>query len=316
MPDARTTDCAAPAPPTFTILMATHQGARYLPAQLASLAAQTDRDWRLWVSDDGSGDGTPEIVAAFAAAHPVSTMSGPRRGAAQNFLSMLAHPDLPCGPVAFADQDDIWLAPKLARARMALAKVPPHQPALYAAASLPVDAALRPLGRPRSAAVGPSFGNALVQNLFSGHTMALNATAVALARRAGAPASLRYHDWWLYQLIAGAGGRLLLDPQTVALYRQHGGNALGAARGPHAAIRRLAGLVRGDWQAAMQAHAQALRQAEALLTPAARTTLDAVLDGLPRGGLARSAAFRRHGLTRSTPLATLILQICAAAGRV
>jgi glycosyltransferase involved in cell wall biosynthesis len=303
-------------PGRITILMATCQGARHLPDQLASLADQTDPDWQLWVSDDGSRDATCAIVTEFARHHTVRLLQGPQRGAAQNFLALLTHPDLPPGPVAFADQDDVWLPGKLARARSCLAALPSDEPALYAAASHLVDADLRPLAQPRLPRIAPSFGNALVQNLFSGHTMVLNGPAVALARAAGAQPGIRYHDWWLYQLVAGAGGNLVLDRDCVALYRQHDANTLGAGRGTQAALRRVARLASGDWRATLQAHALALRQADGVLTPAARGTLNAFLDRFPPRGLARAAAFRRHGLTRSTQAAGLILQICAGIGRV
>jgi glycosyltransferase involved in cell wall biosynthesis len=307
---------ADPGRAPITILMATWQGARHLSDQLDSLAAQTDHDWQLWVSDDGSTDRTLAILTDFARHHPVRLLRGPQKGAAQNFLSLLTHPDLPAGPIAFADQDDVWLPGKLARARSCLAALPLDQPALYAAASRLVDEHLRPLPASPLPRIAPSFGNALVQNLFSGHTMVLNGPALALARQAGASALIRYHDWWLYQLIAGAGGHLRLDPEIVALYRQHDTNTLGAGRGARAALRRLLRLASGDWHATLQAHASALRQAGDLLNPAARRTLDAYLDRFPRRGLARAAAFRRHGLTRSTPTAGLILQICAGIGRV
>ena len=49
--------------PDIAILLCTYNGARFLPAQLASLAAQSFRQWRLFVSDDGSNDDTLAIVA-------------------------------------------------------------------------------------------------------------------------------------------------------------------------------------------------------------------------------------------------------------
>ncbi len=100
-----------------TIVMATLNGERYLPDQLDSIARQSHRDWRLFVSDDGSTDATRAILSDFARQHPVTVVSGPALGcAAANFLSALCHPDLPAGPVALADQDDVWLDGKLARA--------------------------------------------------------------------------------------------------------------------------------------------------------------------------------------------------------
>ena len=47
--------------------MSVYNGAPDLPATLASLAAQTERDFELIVIDDGSTDDTPRILAAAAA---------------------------------------------------------------------------------------------------------------------------------------------------------------------------------------------------------------------------------------------------------
>lgn len=43
---------------TTAILLATYQGAAYLDAFLASLAAQTDQDFTCYIHDDGSTDET------------------------------------------------------------------------------------------------------------------------------------------------------------------------------------------------------------------------------------------------------------------
>ncbi len=73
------------------------------------------------------------------------------------------------------------------------------------------DTDLSPLRRSSAGSVRPEFANALVQNLFGGHTAVLNRSALNLVRQAGVPAGIVYHDWWLYQLVSGAGGRLVLD---------------------------------------------------------------------------------------------------------
>ena len=56
--------------PHIIVLMATCNGARYLPAQLHSLIAQTHNNWSLIVSDDGSRDATLDILHRFDRAHP------------------------------------------------------------------------------------------------------------------------------------------------------------------------------------------------------------------------------------------------------
>ena len=51
---------------TTAILLATYNGARYLREQIESIYAQTYQDWTLYVHDDGSTDGTQEILAEYA----------------------------------------------------------------------------------------------------------------------------------------------------------------------------------------------------------------------------------------------------------
>jgi glycosyltransferase involved in cell wall biosynthesis len=299
--------------------MATRNGAAHLRQQLESLLAQSHGDWTLWVSDDGSTDGTRSILRTFAEAHPgrlARLVEGPRAGtAARNFLSLLCHPDLPAGAVALADQDDVWLRGKLARALRRMVDVPAGRPCLYAAESLLTDEALVRFARSREPAARPGFGNALVQNLFGGHSTVLNGPALALVRTAGVPEGVAYHDWWLYQLVSGAGGDCRLDPLPVVLYRQHGDNHIGAAGGLRAGLARAGRILGRDYGRWIAAHMAALRAAEDLLTPEARATL-AALAAAPRFGPGRLAAFRRYGLRRSTGVADLALSLGLLAGRV
>src|SRR5579863_2377502 len=77
------------------ILLCTYNGARFLPLQLKSYEAQDFADWRLYVSDDGSQDATPELLAEFQNKHGPSRVQirrGPRRGFVANFLSLLCDP--------------------------------------------------------------------------------------------------------------------------------------------------------------------------------------------------------------------------------
>ncbi len=297
----------------ITILMATLNGARYLPAQLDSLVAQTHRNWSLMVSDDGSTDGTQDILRAFDKAHPgrvSQLLEGPRLGsAAQNFMSLLLHRDVPSGLVALADQDDVWLPQKLCRAVDHLARIAANQPAIYAAESILTDAHLHPLAKTHETGASPCFRNALVQNLFAGHSTVLNAPALALVCLAGAPPNIAFHDWWLYQLIAGAGGHCLLDPVQTVLYRQHGANAFGAATGLSGAARRIGHLLRNDYGRWLAAHWQALHDVAPLLAPGARDLIRDLVN-LPLGS-SRPAQFHRLGLRRNSAQGTAALW-CAA----
>jgi len=55
---------------TISIAIPVYNGAEYLGEALASIAAQTDQDFELVVSDNCSTDDTTRILADFAASHP------------------------------------------------------------------------------------------------------------------------------------------------------------------------------------------------------------------------------------------------------
>ncbi|HJS91190.1 MAG TPA: glycosyltransferase family 2 protein [Steroidobacteraceae bacterium] len=99
----------------ISIAMATYNGERYVREQLESLGAQTRMPDELVVRDDGSTDGTVEILRAFARAAPFPVRVYPGEcnlGYTRNFLeaARLCTGDW----IAFCDQDDVWLPEKLA----------------------------------------------------------------------------------------------------------------------------------------------------------------------------------------------------------
>lgn len=311
-----------------TVLLALYRGERFLQAQLDSIAAQ-DAEWRLLVSDDDPGAGAG-IVRSFAAAHPgrVALRTGPGQGAAANFLSMLTALPAQPGFVALSDQDDVWLADKLPRALAALQGAG-EAPALYCSRATICDAGLRPLGLTPAPRHPPSFRHALVQNLVQGNTAVLNPAAAALARQAaqgagvgegyGAGDGVRavvMHDWWLYQLLTGTGGRVIWDPRPSVLYRQHRGNVVGANAGLRARLasagRMLAGRHR-DWSLATLHEMQRLRP---LLTPEHRAVLEDFAALCGPGARARLRALRRGGFHRRDAPSQALLWLAAALGRV
>lgn len=292
-------------PTHVAILMGTRNGAAHLRAQLASIAAQDHPRWSLWVSDDGSTDATGAILQGFAARQPqkVRLLAGPGRGSAANILSLIAHPDLPPGPLAFADQDDLWLPDHLSRGLAALARgAEVRAPAgvrtpagvAYAAPGLACDAGLTPLAGATALRHPPGFGNALVENVLAGNALMLDADAAELVRAAGV-AEVPFWDWWLYLLLTGAGALVTIDARPGLFYRAHGRNQLGPRHGARAALKRLRRLFDGSYGGWVAANLRALAAREALLLPETRALLHDLEPGAPRHAraLARAGAWRQ-----------------------
>ncbi len=225
---------------TIDVLLATYNGASYLPEQLASLEAQTFADWRLVLRDDGSSDGSAQIVRDWAArtGRELAVIEDGRKGlgAMGNFAALIETSDAPY--FACCDQDDVWLPEKLAlmleRVREAERRRGADTPVLAYSDLRVVDAELRevspsfrsycPLVLPRPARV---MSDLMTQNVVTGCASLGNA---ALRQAAlPIPPEAVMHDWWL-ALVAVGLGELVDVPQATVLYRQHGKNAIGAVR--------------------------------------------------------------------------------------
>lgn len=100
--------------PSVSVVMATYNGERFLQEQLDSLTQQTLLPCELVVCDDGSTDGTLEILQNFQSNAPfeVKLWRNPQRlGYTRNFEKALL---LCSGDVVFiCDQDDAWFPNKI-----------------------------------------------------------------------------------------------------------------------------------------------------------------------------------------------------------
>lgn len=311
-------------PDEVCILLATYQGAAFLPEQLASFAAQTHDAWQLVVADDGSSDGTQQILDRFAAeqaaeGRKVSRRYGPGRGATANFLTLLSGaPDVAW--IALSDQDDVWFEDRLARGITALADLPTEVPALYCSATEVTDTALQHPQPSPDVPKPPGFKNALLQNIAAGNTILLNRAAAQLARRLAPRAAeipgLAVHDWWLYLIVTGAGGQVIYDPAPTLFYRQHQGNQIGVNRGLGAALFRLSLLFRGRFRDWTDANLTALAQAEGHLTDENRALVAAFADLRRAPLIERLQGMRRLGLYRQSRAAQITLWLALVLGKL
>ena len=99
------------------ILMSTYNGERYLREQIDSLLNQTYKDWKLYIRDDKSTDGTVSIIEGYVRVYPdqiVYKSDGfGNLGAGCSFMQLLSSID--SDYYMFCDQDDVWMEDKIER---------------------------------------------------------------------------------------------------------------------------------------------------------------------------------------------------------
>ena len=307
-------------PPQLYILLALYNGATHLDAQLQSYSAQTYRNWGLIASDDGSKAETLAVLQRFQRQQPqhlIHVQAGPGQGFVRNFFALLQAVPAQAPYAALSDQDDVWHADKLDRAVRALAALPPGVPGLYCAATLICDANLQVLIASKPFARPPDFRNALVQSIGGGNTMVLNRTALDLVQRAIPEAQEAVaHDWWLYQIITACGGVVLRDDAPMLLYRQHGGNLIGANLSWRARVLRAKAVLGRRFQRWNEINIDALSRSRARFTPEAQRVLQLYAAARHGGLRARLRHLHAAGVYRQSRLGTLALYILCALRRM
>jgi glycosyltransferase involved in cell wall biosynthesis len=264
----------ADAAPIVDIVCAAYNGAFYLPTFLDSIRAQTHETWRLWIRDDGSSDDTVAVIRGYAAQDPrihVVADDRGRLGAAGSFAHLLAVIPWNAAYVMFADQDDLWLAPKIERTLAAMrdseGKQLVAQPTLVHTDLIVADANLNTIHPSFWTYAGLQVDSATLKRLAVRNVVTGAATMIngALRRLASPiPREAILHDWWC-ACVAAAFGKIIAVREATILYRQHAANVVGATdwkidftRLPHtvmASVSRTSELRRGIEQTAAQAGA-------------------------------------------------------------
>ncbi|MBL1223870.1 glycosyltransferase family 2 protein [Enterococcus sp. BWR-S5] len=96
----------------ISVCVAAYNGEKYIAQQLDSILIQLAEEDEVIVSDDGSVDGTLEILEEYAGKDSrVRLIEGPRNGVIANFEQAITEAQ---GDFIFlADQDDVWLPEKV-----------------------------------------------------------------------------------------------------------------------------------------------------------------------------------------------------------
>ncbi|MDX6683015.1 MAG: hypothetical protein QOG94_3054 [Solirubrobacteraceae bacterium] len=206
--------------PLVSVIVPVHNGRAFIGDALRSVFGQAHRPIECIVVDDGSTDGTAEVVAAIA---PDAICIRQARGgvsAARNAGAAAAAGDL----LAFLDADDVWLPEKLTLQVRELARSP--YPMVMCGAQI-VDADLRPRGELRMAlpAAQPLLGMVVF-----GTGVRVSCSSTALMTRAafggldGFDANLSTSADWdlLARFLLAFGGVAYVDRPLIK-YRMHAG---------------------------------------------------------------------------------------------
>jgi hypothetical protein len=217
------------------VVLPTYNGVLYLEAQIASIYNQTLRPERVLLRDDGSSDGTQALISQlrqrYGAWLQVLPADG-NLGCMANVNRLLQATTAPF--VALADQDDFWLPQKLEvslkRLQQLETQYGPETPLLVHSDLELVDQDGTPLGfhylkRQRLDPLRTAPVDLALTNVVTGCTALLNRSL--LEKALPIPPQAVMHDWWM-ALVTSVFGQIELLPQTTVLYRQHGGNVLGA----------------------------------------------------------------------------------------
>lgn len=295
---------------SVSVALATYNGRRYLPEQLASLAAQTRRPDELVVCDDNSTDGSVELLELFArtAPFPVRIHRNPSNlGVLRNFEKALS---LCEGDIVFlSDQDDVWLPEKIDE----IVKLFEASPGALAILNdkLIADEDLVPTGATMLGNIR-GFGSP-DGNFVAGCCSAFRREwlGIALPIPDGAIA----HDTWLIGL-AHRLGLVSISEKALQYYRRHESNVsqnrysaprrVGFAKrlGSEAAglFRRSPGAAAAFWQPFLDSTAAEIRRIEERLEELGRLGLGdragAALDRLREQGAAMA---ERQRLAAASP---------------
>lgn len=202
----------------ISIAMATYNGAEYLREQLESFLSQTRQPDELIVCDDGSGDGTLDILERFRQSAPFAVQihrNETRLGFTKNFEKAL----LKCsGDLVFlSDQDDAWFASKVEVVEKAFRSHPEKRLVVHDGKL--VDEKLEWYGATKLGQVMSGYGTS--DALIMGALTAMRRDFLSCALPV--PEGIVGHDMWLHSLAKHLNARLVLD-QPLQLIRRHSSN--------------------------------------------------------------------------------------------
>jgi glycosyltransferase involved in cell wall biosynthesis len=215
----------------LSVSMITFQGAAYLKAQMDSILGQSIPVHEIIVCDDGSTDGTREILATYAESHPHIQLHFNEKnlGTVANMQQCLRKTT---GDLIFlADQDDVWLPNKVEKT-LAFFQKNPNADAVFSNADIIDEEGEIQFGMTLWDIIGFPYGQVeladferRVDNVVTGAGLAFKRNQELLEKDIPQIPGL-LHDGWI-GLYFATKNTLLANPEKLFQYRSHANQQVG-----------------------------------------------------------------------------------------
>ncbi|MFD3408644.1 glycosyltransferase [Aquirufa sp. HETE-83D] len=215
----------------LSVSMITFQGAAYLKAQMDSILSQSIPVHEIIVCDDGSTDGTREILAAYAADYPQIQLRFNEKnlGTVANMQQCLR---MTSGDVLFlADQDDVWLPTKVEKT-LTFFQENPSAGAVFSNADIIDEVGETQYGMSLWDIIGFPYGQVeladferRVDNVVTGAGLAFKRNEELLEKDIPQMPGL-LHDGWIGLYFADKN-QLEANPEKLFQYRSHANQQVG-----------------------------------------------------------------------------------------
>jgi len=203
----------------ISVCMTSFNGEKYIEKQIESILACLGAQDELIISDDGSTDGTRELVDCMAQADGrIRIINGPKQGVIANFENAIRQAR---GKYIYlADQDDIWSADKVEKVQAYFAD-PECMLVIHDADIVDEDEKQMEPSFFQRRGSKPGILNNIAKNSYIGCCMTFRRELLDIVLPI--PRNIEMHDQWI-GILAETRGKVVFLDEVLFHYRRHGDN--------------------------------------------------------------------------------------------
>lgn len=202
-----------------SIVMASYNGSLFIEQQVKSIVCQMQPKDELIISDDGSTDGTINIIKSFSDDR-IKLLNGPQKGVIKNFEFAIQHASGEI--IVLSDQDDIWIKNRLQHIRNYFSIA--ENMAVYHSRFTNIDARGNVTSL-LSTTLNTGIAKNVIKNQYIGAMMAFSAPLKEYILPF--PENIAMHDQWIGLVNEVLQGGIKVSEEPEVLYRRHSQNLTG-----------------------------------------------------------------------------------------